>query len=191
MIIENPVRSLNDGMVIAASVDEPERFAEIFDSHAPIIERYLARRVGSDLARDLLSATFLAAFGKRARFDTGQKSALPWLYGFASVEVARHRRAEGRRFTLARRLPVETEPAFEDTALERVSAQAQHGDLADALARLREGERTVLLLFAWEELSYDQIAAALDIPIGTVRSRLSRARAKLAARLGTDRAATD
>lgn len=191
MIIENPVRSGHDGVVMAASVDEPERFAEIFDSHAPIIERYLARRVGPDLARDLLSDTFLAAFGKRARFDSGQKSALPWLYGFASVEVARHRRAEVRRLELTRRLPTEHEPAFDDSALDRVSAQSRSGELAAALAQLRAGERTVLLLWAWEDLSYEQIAAALDIPLGTVRSRLSRARAKLAARLGTARATTD
>src|SRR5882757_9105072 len=86
----------DDAAVIARSRTEPERFAVVFDRHAPAIHRYLARRLGADTADDLLGETFLTAFRRRASFDTAYANALPWLYGIATRLVAQHRREAAR-----------------------------------------------------------------------------------------------
>ena len=79
----------------------------------------------------------------------------------------------------------------EDTDLDgtdaRVDARARSAALAEGLAGLRGAERDVLLLFAWAELSYEELSVTLGIPVGTVRSRLSRAREHLRAALEAPR----
>jgi RNA polymerase sigma factor (sigma-70 family) len=174
-----------DGVIMAASVLRGEAFAEIFDRHGPLIHRFLARRLGADAADDLLGEVFLAAFRRRASYDQGRPDALPWLYGIAANVVAQHRRLEGKRWRLLAALPPqEVEPDHATDSTERVIAEASRARLADALAALARAEREVLLLIAWEQLSYDEAAIALQIPVGTVRSRLHRARQKVRARLG-------
>jgi RNA polymerase sigma-70 factor (ECF subfamily) len=174
---------LDDEALIVASVAEPARFGELFDRHADEIYRFVARRLGADVAADLVADVFLIAFRRRARFDPARALARPWLYGIAVNVIRGHRRAETRRLRALARAPrtsavTDGEP-FEERVAERVSAQRLGPDLARALGRLSEGERDLLLLVAWGDLSFDQAAAALGIPPGTARSRLHRLRAKL------------
>lgn len=167
----------HDGRVIADSVRHRDRFAVIFDRHAATIHRYLARRVGADAAEDVLAETFLTAFRRRDRFDTARGDARPWLYGIAATLLVDHLRREERQ-----RRPAPFGPETHEHTAEvddRVSAQSQQARLRTGLAQLPAAEREVLLLIAWEELSYAEVAEALDIPIGTVRSRLHRARQQI------------
>jgi len=84
----------DDAVIIKASLRDPDLFAVIFDRHAPHVHRYLARRLGREAADDLVGETFLVAFGKRQRYDTGRADARPWLYGIATNLVGQHRRDE-------------------------------------------------------------------------------------------------
>ncbi|MER7576977.1 sigma-70 family RNA polymerase sigma factor [Streptomyces sp. NPDC126514] len=169
-----------DAELIAASLEEPERFAALFDRHAPAIHQYVNRRLGRDAADDVTAETFLTAFRIRARFDATRAGVRPWLYGIAAKEIGRHRRQELKALKLLARTghdPIAD--SWTDSADDRIAAEAAARPLAGALARLSAGDRHVLLLFAWADLSYQEIAEALDIPVGTVRSRLNRARRKL------------
>jgi RNA polymerase sigma factor (sigma-70 family) len=169
-----------DGELIAATIADPEVFADLFDRHFGVIHRYLRRRVGGELADDLAAETFVEAFRVRHRFDRAKMSARPWLYGIAANLLRHHRREERRRLMAYARTGVD--PVAEDefeAADSRADAQALAPKLALALASLRGGDRDVLLLFVWEHLSYEQIAGALDVPVGTVRSRLHRARRRV------------
>ncbi|GGO26101.1 DNA-directed RNA polymerase sigma-70 factor [Microbispora rosea subsp. aerata] len=176
MIAEEPGRA-DDAALIRRSEREPEVFADLFDRHAPALRRYVARRLGPSLADDVVSDTFLTAFRRRHRYDPSQPDARPWLYGIAARLIKRHRRVELRFYRALVRTGVDeiTEP-YADRVDARVSAQ--QAGLARALAELSPGDREVLLLVAWADMSYEDVARALDIPIGTVRSRLHRARAK-------------
>ena len=170
----------DDATVIQESWREPERFAILFDRHAPFIQRYLARRVGQETADDLLAETFLAAFGKRHGYDPAFPDARPWLYGFATNLIARHKREEARRYQYLQTAgPPPDLPDITERVLATVTAHSMRSRLAGALARLTPGDRDVLLLIAWEQLSYEEVARALAIPVGTVRSRMHRARTQL------------
>lgn len=169
-----------DAAIIQASWLTPERFAALFDRHAPVIHRYIARRAGQAIADDLLAETFLAAFRRRQRYDLGHSDARPWLYGIATNLISQHRRDEVRQLRIRQAaVPDPDVPGHADRVAADVTAAAVRTVLAAAVADLPAGERDVLLLIAWEQLSYDEAARALDIPLGTVRSRLSRARARL------------
>jgi len=170
----------DDAATIEASWSDPERFAALFDRHAALIHRYLARRVGPAIADDLVAETFLAAFRRRQRYDLSVRDARPWLYGIATNLIGQHRREEARQLRIRRvSLPDPDPPCHADQVVADVTASATKAVLARALADLPAAERDVLLLIAWEQLSYDETAAALRIPVGTVRSRLSRARSRL------------
>ncbi|WP_053847478.1 RNA polymerase sigma factor [Streptomyces sp. NRRL B-24085] len=169
-----------DAELIAASLAEPERFAALFERHAPAIHQYVARRLGRDAADDVTADTFLTAFRIRARFDPARAGVRPWLYGIAAKQIGRQRREEVKALKLLARTghdPVAD--SWTDSADDRLAAEAAARPLAGALARLSAGDRHVLLLFAWADFSYQEIAEALGIPVGTVRSRLNRARRKL------------
>lgn len=183
---------LDDDAVIAESWQQPERFAVLFDRHAAYIHRYLARRTGSQAAEDLVAETFLTAFRKRRRYQHGYANARPWLYGIATHLVGQHYRDLARQHRLRQAAgPAPVAPDFSERADARVTATAIRPVLTGALASLPPGDRDVLLLVAWEELSYEEVARALGIPLGTVRSRLHRARVRLRKALAsTDAAAT-
>jgi RNA polymerase sigma-70 factor (ECF subfamily) len=160
----------------------------VYDRHAGVVFRFLVRRVGRDTGDELLGETFRIAFERRATFDLDRPNARPWLYGIATNLVGKHRRREARRLAATARLAVNgrapgpgTGDAFADRVDDRLDARAAWPAVARAVADLPGGERDVLLLFAWEELSYDEIGSALGIPVGTVRSRLHRARGRLRA----------
>ncbi|MEV4172477.1 RNA polymerase sigma factor [Nonomuraea sp. NPDC049709] len=174
-----------DSAVIARSRQEPEVFAEIFRRHAAEIKRFVIRRLGPDVAEDVVAETFLAAFRQRGRYDLARHNALPWLYGIATNLIGRHKRTEARQLNLLARTGVDpvTEP-FTSRSDERLSAQAVQQRLAAALAALPAGYRDVLLLVTWGGLSYAEAAEALGIRVGTVRSRVNRARTKIREGLG-------
>ncbi len=182
----------DDAAVIESSWREPERFAVLFDRHAPHIHRYLARRADRQVADDLVAETFLAAFAKRDRYDLGYADARPWLYGIATNLVGQHRRDQARQYRISQAAPAAPEvPGHADRVAADVTAQAMRPLLDAALAALPAGDRDVLLLIAYEQLTYQEVARALDIPVGTVQSRLHRARIKVRQVLaGTDAAAT-
>jgi RNA polymerase sigma factor (sigma-70 family) len=157
-------------------------FAALFDRHAVVIHRYLARRAGTTAADDLLAQTFLVAYERRAGYDRSRPDARPWLFGIAANLLRRRERDEIRQYQAWARTGVD--PVAADHAIrvaDRVDASVGAARLAGALAKLRRADREVLLLVAWGQLSYPEVAAALDIPVGTVRSRLARARAALRA----------
>jgi RNA polymerase sigma factor (sigma-70 family) len=180
-----PDADADDATVIQLSQHEPEHFTVLFRRHAPHIQRYVVRRLGPDAADDIVAETFLLAFRQRDRYDPARVDARPWLYGIATNLVGRHRRAEIRLYRALARTGADpvTEP-FTDRVDDRVSAGHASRQLAAALARLSPDLRDTLLLAAWSNLSYEEIAAALGVPVGTVRSRLSRARGKLRQSLG-------
>jgi RNA polymerase sigma-70 factor (ECF subfamily) len=176
---------LDDAAIIQLSRYEPEQFAILFRRHAPCIQRYVVRRLGPDDADDVVAETFLLAFGQRAGYDPARGDARPWLYGIATNLIGRHRRAEIRQYRAFARTGADpvTEP-FTEQVDARVSADAAGRRLADALAGLPVAHRDTLLLVAWGDLSYEEAATALGVPVGTVRSRLSRARSRLRRTLG-------
>jgi len=176
---------LDDAAVIQLSRREPEQFTLLFRRHAPHIQRYVARRLGPDAADDIVAETFLLAFRQRDRYDQDRPDARPWLYGIATNLIGRHRRAEVRLYRALARTGADpvVEP-FTDRVDDRVSASTAARRLAAALARLSAEYRDTLLLVTWGDLSYDEAATALGVPVGTVRSRLSRARSRLRRTLG-------
>lgn len=180
-----PDRLPTDADLITESQVSPELFAVLFDRHAVAIHRYVARRLGSTEADDLLGQTFLLAFERRHAYDETRSGALPWLYGIASNLIHRRRRDEVRQYRAYSRTGADREDAeLAAEVAERLDAAITTRALSGVLANLRSAERDVLLLFAWEDLSYPEIAQALNIPLGTVRSRLFRARRALRSALG-------
>jgi RNA polymerase sigma factor (sigma-70 family) len=175
----------DDATVIQLSRHEPEQFTVLFRRHAPHIQRYVVRRLGPDAADDIVAETFLLAFRQRDRYDPARADARPWLYGIATNLIGRHRRAEVRLYrALARTAADPVCEPFTDRVDDRVSAGHAGKLIAAALASLPAKLRDTLLLAAWSNLSYEEIALALGVPVGTVRSRLSRARSQLRRTLG-------
>jgi RNA polymerase sigma factor (sigma-70 family) len=183
----------DDAAVIQLSRHEPEYFTELFRRHAPYIQRYVVRRLGQDAADDIVAETFLLAFRQRDSYDQTRADARPWLYGIATNLIGQHRRAEIRLYrALARTGADPVTESFTDRIDDRVSASTASRRLAAALARLSAELRDTLLLVAWGDLSYEETATALGVPVGTVRSRISRARSALRRSLGdTNPAAFD
>ncbi|MFE9623981.1 RNA polymerase sigma factor [Streptomyces sp. NPDC006527] len=180
-----PGEADDDAALIAGSLARPELFGELYHRHAADIHRYAARRLGEDAAEDITADTFLAAFRTRMRYDGTRSNARPWLYGIAANLIGKQRRTEVRALkALARTGHDPVAESWTDRSDSRVTAQAAHGPLAGALAGLSSGDRHVLLLVAWADLEYQEVAEALSIPVGTVRSRLNRARKKVRRALG-------
>jgi RNA polymerase sigma-70 factor (ECF subfamily) len=174
-----------DAALIEQSWHEPEAFAGLYDRHAAPIHRYVTRRLGDGLADDVVAETFLAAFRQRRRYDVRRPDARPWLYGIAANVIGKHRRSEVRMLQAFARTGADpVADSYGDRIDSRVSASAAGPHLAAALAALAARDRDVLLLIAWADLSYDEVASALEIPVGTVRSRLNRARRKVREALG-------
>jgi RNA polymerase sigma factor (sigma-70 family) len=185
-----------DSELIARSRSDPAVFAEIFDRHHGELYRYLRRRVGVGLAADLAAETFVTAFARRAAYRPQGRSAQggsaqggsarPWLYGIAHNLLRNHLRHEQRRLAAYARHGAE--PTADAAALDefsladaRADAHAGTARLTRILAGMAARDRDALLLFAWADMSYAEVAQALGVPVGTVRSRLNRARRQLRA----------
>jgi RNA polymerase sigma factor (sigma-70 family) len=162
-----------DAEAIAASLSEPRAFVAVFDRHFDAIHRYLRRRVPKSVADDLAAETFAQAFEHRKRYNRGRPNSRPWLFGIAHNLLRHHYRDEERALR-----------AYARTGTDPVQSAAdeeahESPEVAELLAGLSRGERDVLLLVAWAELEYEEVAEALGIPVGTVRSRLNRARRRV------------
>lgn len=164
-------------------------FAEVFDREYPAVYRYLARRLPVAVAEDLASETFTRALEGFARFDPERGSRRAWIFGIATNLVSRHARDEVRALAAYARTgvdPVVHGDDGTDAAAARVDASSRGPALAAALAELRPEDRDVLLLVAHADFSYGEVAQALEIPVGTVRSRLHRARGIVTRALDTE-----
>jgi RNA polymerase sigma-70 factor (ECF subfamily) len=164
--------AVSDADCLARSLTEPNAFRPIFDRHFEAVHRYLHRRAGRDAADDLAAETFALAFERRA--TCRGESALPWLYGIATNLLRRRWRAERRQLRAYARSGVDRWADHEEETASRVDAAG--AQLAGALAAMRSRERDALLLYALAGLSYEEVALALEVPIGTVRTSLHRAR---------------
>lgn len=167
----------DDANLIRESIARPEWFTGIFDRHFDGVSAFVRRRVGPDSAEEIVSETFTRAFRQRSRYDLSYSSARPWLLGIASNLMRNQWRTEKRRLAAYSRMPLD--PTVIGEPRPPVSPE-----LLERLASLSSGQREVLLLHALADLSYEEIGEALGIRVGTVRSRLSRARSRMAATHG-------
>lgn len=174
-MIENaPVARVipTDAELLAASLEHPESFRVLFERHYQPVWRFLAWRFGGAAAEDACAETFATAFAERGRYDLSHSDARPWLLGIATNHGRRHaRRERGRLKQLA--------STVSRTSSAPTVGLDLRGELARGLLALDERDREPLLLLALADLSYAQIAVALEIPEGTVRSRINRARRQL------------
>jgi RNA polymerase sigma factor (sigma-70 family) len=175
-----PVTS--DAALIAASLTDPAAFTAVFDRHWPRLHRFCVSRAGA-AGEDIAAETFRVAFDQRATFDLSAGDAAPWLFGIATNLLRRFFRSGARGRRAAARLDRRPEGDHADAALDRVEAALLGPELAAALAAIGAADRDALLLHAWAELTYEEIARATGVPVGTVRSRIHRARARLRAHL--------
>lgn len=168
---------------VSPTAAQAELVGQWFDEHVDALYRYISRRVGDDLARDVVSETFRVALERVGVFDETKGTERAWLFGIATNVLRRHRRTELRLFrNQVRAVLRETPPddAIHDVE-DTVDAATRWQRLADALDQLSDDDRDLLVLTAWEQMSSVEVALVLGIPPGTVRSRLHRIRAALAA----------
>ena len=176
-----------DAQIVATSLRDPSQFALIFDRHYGAVRGYLERRAGRALAEELASETFLRAFTGRDSYDQQRADARPWLFGIATNLARKHARSEARRRrAYARSVDLDGNEGGLDGFAARADAAAQGPAIAAAVSRLAPDDRDTLLLWALSDLDYDGIATATAVPVGTVRSRLHRARRHLQAALEPD-----
>ena len=169
----------SDAQVIAASILNPEVFAEVFDRHAAVLAAYLVRRVGHADGESLLGELFRIAFESRVRFDTNRADARPWLYGIGSNLVMKHFRSYERQQRALIRLASQSsvvEAPFDERIIDNSHWAALWQRVSPAIEDLPDRDREVVMLYVFASLSYAEIGEALDIPVGTVRSRLNRVR---------------
>jgi len=171
------LESWSDGRAIRRSLADPHAFGTIFERHFDAVYGYACRRVGAQLGEEIATETFVNAFDGRRRFAAEYDDARPWLLGIAANLLRRHWRTERRRLAAYGRSAARSDAAPPDTS---------RAGLVAALDSISKDERETLFLYAVADLSYEEIAAALRIPVGTVRSRLARARARLRERLGDE-----
>jgi RNA polymerase sigma-70 factor (ECF subfamily) len=165
---------------------DPDAFSVLFDSYARAVYNLAYRLRGNwTEAEEIVSLTFLEAWRLRERVHPGGESLQPWLIGIA-VNVTRNFSRAARRHAAAmdRLPPPDAVPDFADELTGRLDDAARLAAVRAAFGRLRATEQDVVALCIWSGLDYTAAAEALAIPVGTVRSRLSRARRKLRAHAG-------
>jgi RNA polymerase sigma-70 factor (ECF subfamily) len=174
-----------DAQHIEKSLSDPDAFAILFDRHAVPLHRYIVSRVGRRDAADLVGETFSTAFRSRRSYDLKRSDARPWLFGIATNVSHHYWRTEGRR---ARSEEAASAGADVDDrgeeVLARIIFESLRTPIGKALGQIDGAALDVLLLVAGPEFSYEEVSIALGIPIGTVRSRLARARRRLRELLG-------
>lgn len=170
-----------DAEVIAASLTDPARFGEIFTRHHDAVYRFASRRVGAGEAADVTSDVFLQALRGRQKYDLDRHNCLPWLYGIGVNVIGDHLRRASRRSRIYLKGYETTfdHADFTTPLVERADAESAISGLNRALGRLGKKDRETLLLFAIDRLTYSEVAQALGVPIGTVGSRILRARRKI------------
>lgn len=176
----------DSGLVDQLNHGSGTALATLFDRHADAIYNYCFRRTASwHSAEDATATVFLEAWRGREKVTVHDGSALPWLYGIAN-NVCRNATRSSRRGlrALGRVAPDLASPDHADHVASQVDSERRMAAVLAAISRLPRHEQDVLALVAWTGLTYDETAAALGVPAGTVRSRLSRARNRLTQTLG-------
>jgi len=158
------------------------RFTELFGAHYGPVFAYARRRVGADIAQDVVAETFLAAW---RNIDEVPSVPLPWLYRTAYFAIANHRRALARRGRLDDRARLLR--AGSDVTGDHSELVVADLEFAAAFRSLSEADREVLRLAAWEGLTVDAIGAAVGCSAVAAKARLYRARQRLARNLGAGR----
>jgi RNA polymerase sigma-70 factor, ECF subfamily len=168
---------------------DAEAFAELYRRHAPRIYNYLFRRTGNwSEAEDLVASVFLEAYRRRRDAAVVDEKIVAWLFGIATNLAHNRRRSmwRGRRL-IERAGAVASQAPAEPDAAARAEAAEQMRHILERLRSLPREQQDVIALCVWSGLSYEEAAAALGVPVGTVRSRLSRARASVAELEGPSR----
>jgi RNA polymerase sigma factor (sigma-70 family) len=162
-------------------LENPDAFAALFDRYQRAVYNYCFRRTGDwALAEDLTSAVFLEAWRCASRSELREATARAWLFGVATNLLRNQRRALRRyRSALDRVRPETAEPDFTDDTAARLDAAAQMRAVLAIVEQLPRKHQEVIALCMWSGLTYDEAAVALGVPVGTVRSRMSRARERL------------
>lgn len=176
------VRDTENDLRLRVRAGEREAFAELYEQCAASVHQHALWLTGDrTTAEDVMSETFLAAWRGRERLHEEGGSLLPWLLGIATHKAENVRRGLRRRHAfLARQRQQPVVADFAPEVAARLDDARRLRAVQGALDRLGRHEREVLTLCVWSGLDYQQTAEALGVPVGTVRSRLSRARAKLA-----------
>ena len=166
------------------NVRQPDSVSEVeqwFELYVDDVQQYVARRVGAGNAPDIVADTFRLAIEHFDQFDLHQGVPRAWLFGIATNLVRRFWRTERRRVRAyaesVQRLPPTIDPLLDSDR--RIDAQRRLAEIADAVSALPADDLDVLVLTAWENMSSSEVASVLNIPAGTVRSRLNRIRAQL------------
>jgi RNA polymerase sigma-70 factor (ECF subfamily) len=147
-----------------------------------------ARRAGEFAADDVTSETFLVAWERLESYDTSRDDARPWLFGIATNLLRQHHRAEASVLRTAAKTASRVAIADDsDRIAAEVDAKVATGRIAEALRDMAAIDRETLLLYAWADLTYEGIAQAMGVPLGTVRSRLNRARQTLRTQFSLER----
>jgi RNA polymerase sigma factor (sigma-70 family) len=168
-----------------------DAFGELFERHADAVYNHCFRRTGSwSSAEDLTSVVFLESWRRREQIEFHGVSFLPWLLAVANNAIRNANRSIRRYSRLLAKLPNPVAiPDRADEAIGRVDDERAMRKVLDAFERLNIFDQEVLSICDWAGLSYEEAAVALDVPRGTVRSRLFRARGHLRELLSVD--ATD
>lgn len=168
-----------DNEIVQRSVKDASVFSELFERHARAVAGFAARRIGPEAAEDIVSETFLVAFRRRASFDTSYESARPWLLGIATRLIRKHRATEAKQwnsYVASAGATIDDTTSGMDEATNRLDAEHAMRELGPRIAALSPRDRETLFLFAWGDLTQEEIARALKVPTGTVKSRINRIR---------------
>ena len=187
----NEVVATTDRDLWAAAVSgDADAFGVLFECHSRAVYNFAFRWTANwAAAEDMVSEVFLTAWRRRNEvvFTTESGSVLPWLLGVATNLLRNQRRGKRRADAAIARLDAsEAQPDFSDEIVGRLADEAQMAQVQAVVEQLAEHERDVLALCVWAGLDYEEAAIALEVPVGTIRSRLSRARTHLRELLEAD-----
>jgi RNA polymerase sigma-70 factor (ECF subfamily) len=179
LLTREPARfgSPTDAELVAASIREPDAFTRLFERHWEALFRFCQSRAGS-AGEDIAAEAFRVAFDRRGRYDARYNDARPWLFGIATNLLRDHFRSARREEQKLTR-SASLDGLAQHDELNELERQMLGPQMARALQGLPAADRDALLLLAWADLDYEQIAQALDVPLGTVRSRIHRARQRV------------
>ncbi|AEM86491.1 RNA polymerase sigma factor [Streptomyces violaceusniger] len=172
---------MSDGLRARVRAGDREAFAELYAEYARAVYNHAYRLTGNwSVAEEVMGDTFLDAWRTREQLEPGDGTLKPWLLGVATNKARNANRGIGRRLAFLARRPAPAPVAdFADETAGRIDDARRLAAVRTVYGRLRRGEQEVLALCVWSGLDYAQAAQALGIPVGTVRSRLSRARTRL------------
>jgi RNA polymerase sigma factor (sigma-70 family) len=171
----------DDSLLRASAEGDRDAFGELYERHARTVYNYLFRRIADwSEAEDLTAVVFLEAFRRRGEVVVVDGKLVPWLYGIATNVLRNRRRALWRHRRLVAELGGQRSRDVGSDAADRAEAAAQMRAVLEQVGRLPRRQQDVVALCIWSGLTYEEAAVGLGVPVGTVRSRLARARAAMA-----------